>query len=312
MASTFRPTCFKTDPKTGKRVKRKLCKGYVKYRTPDGIVHEVPGYTDREATRQLAARLERDSARRQEGIIDASAEHRKRPLAEHLEDFRKGLAAGGVSQKQVELTAGRARRVIDGCGFRSIADLSASRVQAFIAGMRASNRGNAPASIQTRNFYLAAVKQFVRWLVKDRRTADNPLAHLSGGNLKLDRRHDRRALDPDDFAAFINAARGSSAAAGIAYRDDDGLVFDFHALRHQFISNLALAGIHPRIAQTLARHSDIKLTLSRYSHVGLFDQTAAVEKLPPLPGTGPETVAATLRATGTEGEIACTVACTNG
>jgi hypothetical protein len=29
-------------------------------------------------------------------------------------------------------------------------------------------------------------------------------------------------------------------------------VFDFHAIRHQFISSLAAAGVHPKTAQTLA------------------------------------------------------------
>ncbi|MDA1013272.1 MAG: hypothetical protein O3A00_02335 [Planctomycetota bacterium] len=36
------------------------------------------------------------------------------------------------------------------------------------------------------------------------------------------------------------------ATAGIPYMDHRGHVFDFHALRHQFISMLAAAGIHPK------------------------------------------------------------------
>lgn len=47
----------------------------------------------------------------------------------------------------------------------------------------------------------------------------------------------------------------------LKYRDDAGRVFDFHSLRHQFISNLAQAGVHPKEAQTLARHSTITLTM---------------------------------------------------
>jgi hypothetical protein len=43
MASIFRPSFVKIDPKTGKRVKRKLRKWYVKYRSPDGRIHRVPG-----------------------------------------------------------------------------------------------------------------------------------------------------------------------------------------------------------------------------------------------------------------------------
>ena len=81
--------------------------------------------------------------------------------------------------------------------------------------------------------------------------------------------------------------------------------------RHQFISSLAAAGVHPKICQALARHSTITLTMDLYSHVGLFDQTSAIDKLAPLPTTGRESHR--LAATGTDGspgEAACTPACT--
>jgi integrase len=72
-------------------------------------------------------------------------------------------------------------------------------------------------------------------------------------------------------------------AAGIPYVDERGLVYDFHALRHQFISNLARAGVHPKEAQDLARHSTITLTMDHYTHLDLRDQLAALDKLPGLP-----------------------------
>ena len=61
-----------------------------------------------------------------------------------------------------------------------------------------------------------------------------------------------------------------------------GEVADFHALRHTFISMLASSGVHPKIAQQLARHSTITLTMDRYSHTKLVDLNAAVENLPSL------------------------------
>jgi integrase len=42
--------------------------------------------------------------------------------------------------------------------------------------------------------------------------------------------------------------RHDLAAAGIPYVDEDGAVFDFHALRGQFISMLAARGVHPKVA----------------------------------------------------------------
>jgi integrase len=72
--------------------------------------------------------------------------------------------------------------------------------------------------------------------------------------------------------------------AGIPYCDEDGLYADFHANRHTFISNLAKAGVSPKIAQSIARHSDVNLTLNVYSHVGISEQAAAIRSLagPPV------------------------------
>ena len=59
-------------------------------------------------------------------------------------------------------------------------------------------------------------------------------------------------------------------------------MFDFHALRHQFLSDLAQSGVHPKVAQELARHSTISLTMDRYSHVLDGQKTEALESLPSL------------------------------
>jgi integrase len=67
-------------------------------------------------------------------------------------------------------------------------------------------------SVQTTNDYLSALKSFGRWLVKDRRTADNPFAHLEGGNAQVDRRHDRRELTADELRRALDAARNSPAS----------------------------------------------------------------------------------------------------
>jgi hypothetical protein len=90
--------------------------------------------------------------------------------------------------------------------------------------------------------------------------------------------------------------RADVEAAGIAYRDEAGLVADFHALRHTFISNLARGGVHPKTAQALARHSTITLTMDRYSHTLVEEQSAALAALPNLSRPAQEA----LRATGTD------------
>jgi integrase len=84
--------------------------------------------------------------------------------------------------------------------------------------------------------------------------------------------------------------------------DGYGRVFDFHGLRHMFISNLAAAGVHPKEVQQLARHSTISLTMDRYTHLQKVNVTGALDKLPDLPTSTPstDTAAAVLLTTGTD------------
>jgi len=67
----------------------------------------------------------------------------------------------------------------------------------------------------------------------------------------------------------------------LAYENDSGKA-DFHATRHSYITDLARSGVHPKMAQSLARHSTITLTLDRYTHVSLCDQAAALANLPDI------------------------------
>jgi integrase len=233
---------------------------------------------DKEAARIMLGEKTRRAALQQAGAIDPFEAHHKRPLLEHLADWETALRSSGATEKHVRQTAACARRVIVGCKFRVIGELSASRVQSFIAELRKTSRrppgpidvrqasftkaelagllGIKPAavaalvrrhrlpaenngprrwyprstaeallvmrsrgrSIKTANLHLDAVKAFAGWLVQDRRTGDNPLVHLTGGNVKLDRRHDRRDLDADELRRLLAIA----AASPDTFRDLDG------------------------------------------------------------------------------------------
>ena len=392
------------------------------YGTVDG--RQVPLCRDKTAARTMLNKLLTDAVMDRNGFGDPFKEPRRLPLADHLAAWRADMAARGATAKHARLTANRAGRVVAGCGFAVIADMSASRVQQYVGDLKAGG-----LSVQSANFYLQAVKQFCRWLVKDRRTSDNPVSHLERGNVRLDRRHDRRELTGEEVAALLAATRAAgplrglsggdramlysvalysglraselasltpasfdlsadsptvtvgaayaknrradtlpvhpSLAAGLAgwlavkppgrpvwpgkwadragemmgrdlaeardawlggaadaaergrraasdflaYRDGDGRYADFHSLRHTFISGLVRAGVTPKVAQTLARHSTITLTMDRYSHTGLHDTAAAVAKLPALAAGGPPAVHPArqeARATRTDGPPVCT------
>lgn len=89
-------------------------------------------------------------------------------------------------------------------------------------------------------------------------------------------------------------------SAMIPYTDEHGHDYDFHALRHQFITNLKRAGVSLKDAQVLSRHSNVNLTANVYSHTTDKEQAASVEKLVAVP-TGKRNEPEEARATGTFG-----------
>jgi integrase len=100
------------------------------------------------------------------------------------------------------------------------------------------------------------------------------------------------------YTKAFEMMRADLEAAGIAYRDAAGRRADFHCLRYTFITNLVRGGANPKVAQVLARHSTVQLTLGRYAHAALYDQAAAVEALPRMLSADSDHV---LAPTGTDG-----------
>ena len=60
--------------------------------------------------------------------------------------------------------------------------------------------------------------------------------------------------------------------------DESGRSLDFHCLRVTFVSNLVVAGVHPRVAQALARHAKIETTMGAYTDLTSLDLRGAIEK----------------------------------
>jgi integrase len=106
-----------------------------------GSSKPIPLSANKTAAQQMLAALVKKAELGKVGIVDPFEQHRGRPLAEHLADFEADLWAKGNTTKQVRLKIGRIRRVVEGCGFVFIADLSASRVQQYLADLRRQRPG---------------------------------------------------------------------------------------------------------------------------------------------------------------------------
>ena len=100
--------------------------------------------------------------------------------------------------------------------------------------------------------------------------ADTPLFHV-----------------PEDLVRIFDR---DLAYAGIAKKDADDRTVDVHPdvhRDHTFATLLSKAGVVPRMAQELMRHSDVRLTMNVYTHLHLADTAGAVEALPTIASAQP-------------------------
>ena len=138
------------------------------------------------------------------GLIESRRAAASVSLESHLGGFTEGLKAKGNTIRHVDLITARIRNIIEGCKFRFWSDITAAKVQKYLTGLREGDNGISP---QTFNFYLQAMKQFCRWMVRERRAVESPLAHLGGLNVRTDRRHDRRALSVEELLLLLVATQ---------------------------------------------------------------------------------------------------------
>jgi integrase len=182
--------------------------------------------------------LIRKADRRRAGIVDPFETHEDRPLSQHLDEFSAVLTSKGLTADYVNATKQRIRVIIEGCGFRRIGDISASKVQLQLAALRSNGK-----SIASMNHYLRAIKMFTRWLVRDRRTSEDRLSHLSKANADVDRRRVRRPLSMDEFGRLLEAAESGPMLEEVSGPDRAVLyiVAAYTGFRRNEIGSITLA-----------------------------------------------------------------------
>lgn len=96
---------------------------------------------------------------------------------------------------------------------------------------------------------------------------------------------------PDEFVVPIGFDSGSWLAllerAGVKRRDSRGRPCGIHSFRKGVLTLLACAGVHPRVTQDIAGHSDPRLTMKSYIKFGMSQQADALKKLPSLSPAAP-------------------------
>jgi len=220
-----------------KNGKRKKCKNwYLTFVDNRQIRRKLKAYTDKSATDKLGIRLQQLlesngvldndlqkwftglTAKIKEKIIEFDlvdnrrfSENIGKTLDEHIEDFRAALTIRSDSETYPKEHTNKVSSVFTACGFKYWNDIDANRIYTCLA----ERCGDDGTGQRTFNAYLQAIKQFCRWMIKERRAmAPSPLEHLSPVK-QTKFRHKRRALELDELRKLLRTTKDAPERFGM-------------------------------------------------------------------------------------------------
>lgn len=163
------------------------------------------GFKTKPEARAFLAKERRDQLARERGEFDVYGEHRRTPIAKHLEAFVDHVKSGirrrprKRPNKHVDLLSARLERAFAEMNVAGLGDLTLDKATRFLIRLVDHEK----ASTKTRNDYRAALVQFCRWAVASDRLAKSPLAALKKVD---DQPAQRQAIDAATVQRLAAAA----------------------------------------------------------------------------------------------------------
>ena len=143
-------------------------------------------------------------------LLDPAKSMAAKPLSELADMFELSMRAKELSREHVKDTYSMLNYVIKDCGFRYWSDITAEKVSAYLKQKRDDGLG-----YRRSNGYLLAIKMFAKWMVSCGYAMNSPLGHLKALNAKLDRRHVRRVLEPDQIRHLLETTAAAPERYGL-------------------------------------------------------------------------------------------------
>lgn len=190
-----------------------------------------------------------------------------------------------VGKVEVRGKERRVRRALTDSEVTRLLSIAGPRKPVYLLALITGLRKDELAHLHWSDIHLEAVRSFLTVrasISKNHKSATILLRDDVAQELRKLRTADDATDDDLVFRVMptIYRYKHDLARACIAYKDSQGRQADFHALRHTFATNLARAGINPRVCMELMRHSDMKLTTKVYTDTTLLATDDAVEALP--------------------------------
>ncbi|MCA9092696.1 MAG: site-specific integrase [Planctomycetaceae bacterium] len=238
-------------------------KWYGVWRDVDGKKRTKALSKDKTVANQMLAKIVLEVEYQKSGLSNQFTQNAAIPIENHLEEFIAYLKSKGDTKNHVEMSRIRIQRMIEGCGFKRITDISALKVSAWLKQRRTekSNFG-----IQTSNRHHGAMGSFCHWLVNNGRLMGHPLKGLGKLNPQSDQRHQRRIMPAEDLKTFLEKVKESK-------RIDKGADWKFTPESRRYLYLVAsLTGLRASELASLKRSSfdlnlktvTIKATISKH------------------------------------------------
>ena len=199
-------------------------------------------------------------------------QRRGKVIANQLKIVGRVETRGNECRKRRALTEDEMRRLLEVSDWRRTVYLTAVNTGLRRAELEQMQKGDAHL-YEAAPFILVRCsttknhKDGILWLNEE---LANELKKLVGPG-------DNSAESVFERLPSIEEFRKDLEAAGIPYKDEQGRVADFHALRHTLATNLARAGVSPRVAMAIMRHSDMRLTNMTYTDASQLPTAEAVK-----------------------------------
>lgn len=174
------------------------------------------GIANRTLAKQIESQWKFERQAGRHGLIDPKAgkyaQHDRRPLADHADDYEKHLLAEKRTEQYARETVGWAKYIFNAAGIDRISRIERHDVLVQCDKLTKRAKGD---SIRTRNKALAACKSFVGWLFDGERIPNNTLARMKALNVDRDRRRIRAELNEDQIVSLLTVTPTQKTRGGM-------------------------------------------------------------------------------------------------
>jgi integrase len=215
------------------------------------VVRQVTGFESAEASAELGRNLEKlanlraagepmppDLRRYMErvpakvraklakwGLLNQTAEAAKKSIVDHISAYEQALRDGTASRKQkgrpataghVQLAGNRIRTLLKRAGVRLLGEISPTSIGRALRDLEAKGLRRKGIGPKSAAHYFGALYAFCSWAMREGLLAEHPLRDAAKPDGTTERRHERRAFEPEEIAWLLAVTENAAESFGMS------------------------------------------------------------------------------------------------